>query len=471
MDLRLPRVVKLSLLLLPGLTCGGDVMGEAERPGPRTPASASPGISPRWRHMRTSMQSPPASASPHWRHMRTSTIDYRIHYLNSPQKEKEYDWAAAHYDHVTGGALDEYRRRNPTIQHFVYDTFWFIPVTGAGEMEAWLTANGFDVESAYLHVAGTSKTLTNRITAQQFANRDYWYYNPGDPGFRAWRLHRTRSLTEENAQGNASGSLFFDTSSRSTVRKYVPAGTLEYDSWESYFADFHSRLSETRGLVKAGFLMLNQAQHFTKADDVITARIAGGTMTEYGNTPYGNSRWDEVDQLVSSGVVVQFGTAVSPGSKNNSRYNSNAGNYATIADRVLMWEYASYLMVVDPARMDAVLFETYGLSWSHPFRETWLTAFETDIGLATGPRTVLVSGTDGAGQSYQVFQRPFESGLVLIRPQGSRTPQGDFEYGDPSAVAVTPPGGPWRMLLADGTVTEPTTSVQLRTGEAAILIH
>lgn len=407
------------------------------------------------------------TSSPHWRHIRTSVLDYRIHYQREPERSREYDWAAARYDHVVGGLglLNEYRKRNPTIRHSTYDKLWFTPAADAGAMENWLIANGYPVENAYLHAAGTSVDSANRITAQQFAGRDYWYLNLADPGFRAWRLHRTRQLTTANAQGQRSETLFLDTNANSTVRRYIPAATLEYPSHETYFADFYALLATLRAEVPAGYLVLNMAQYFTRDEEMVTARVAGGVMTEYGNTPYGRTRWLEVDQLVADGVVVHLATGVSPGSKNNQRADMTAGNYDSIRERVLMWEYGSYLMVVDPERMDAVLFETYGLNWSHPFSVTWLPAFEVDIGLATAKRRVLDSGVDAQGQRFNVFIREFENGLVLIRPQEGGS------YGDATAVDVTVPNAPWRVLQPDGSLSGEVSSVTLRNSEALILMR
>ena len=411
---------------------------------------------------------PQAPQTPHWRHMRTSVIDYRIHYLKEPQRSAEYDWTAAHYDHVTGGPalLTEYRLRNPTMTHSTYDTFWFIPVTAAAGTENWLSANGYDIESAYLHQAGMPKMKDYRITAQQYAGRDYWYYNLGDPGFRAWRNHETSRLMEPNAMGMRSNTIFFDSNSPSTVRKYVPAATLEYASYDAYFADYHSLLSEQRALAPAGYLIPNHAQNFSKAQEMTTAGIVGGVMTEYENTPYGSGvkEWDLIDQLVAEGVVVQFGTGVSPGSKGDERADMTAGNYNSIKERVLMWEYASYLMVVDPARMNAVFFEPYGLNWSTPFPEIWLKAWERDIGLAVEKRTVLTSGTDGVDQRYTVFKREFENGLVVIRPRQ------EGRYGEETAVTVTLPAGNWRMVRADGSLGEPVTTARLRNSEALLFL-
>jgi hypothetical protein len=127
-------------------------------------------------------------------------------------------------------------------------------------------------------------------------------------------------------------------------------------------------------------------------------------------------------------------------------------------------------MVVDPSRMDQLYFEPYLGSWDTPMNSVWLKAFEQDIGLATGRRNVMTNGTDGAGQTYQVYQRDFENALVLIRPAGSKGSSGTYDFGEASAVTVNLPAGTWRMLLADGTITGPVTSIRIRCGEAVIFV-
>ena len=409
-----------------------------------------------------------SSTTPHFRHMRTSVVDYRIHYLREPQKSAEYDWAAARFDRVTGGVklLNAYKTRNPTIGHLTYDKLWFTPVNDAGTAESWLAARGYQVENAYLHRAGTSRTKANRITAQQFAGRDYWYYNLGNPGYRAYRAYRAQQLSSYNGSGYRSDTFFLDSNSNSTIRKYVPATTLEYGSRSGYMNDLYSLLAAQRSDVPAGLVVLNQAQYFTRSDEMVTAGHAGGVMTEFGNTPYGRPRWDEIDELVSRDVIVHMATGVSPGAKGRQRGDMNAGNYASIKNRVLMWEYGSYLMVVNPNRMDAVFFEPYGLNWSLPFSAAWLRAFEVDLGLALGRRTVLKSGTDGAGQSYQVFTREFSNdALVVIRGQKGT------KYGDQTAVRVTLPGGAWRKMRVDGSAGPLVSSARIRNSEALLFLR
>lgn len=408
-----------------------------------------------------------SASSPHFRHMRTSVLDYRIHYLKEPQKSAEYNWAAARYDKVTGGLglLNAYKSRNPTIRHYMYDKLWFTPVADAGAAESWLSSRGYNVENAYLHKAGTSKTKANRITAQQYAGRDYWYYNLSNPGYLAYRAWRAQQSMKTNAAGYRSDSFFFDSNSNNAMNRYIPTTTLEFATRSAYMAAYHSVLKSQRNAVPAKHVIINQAQYFTKPDEMVSAGIAGGVMTEFSNSPYGRPRWAEIDHLVGQGVVVHLSTGVSPGSKNNQRADMNPGNYSSIAERVLMWEYGSYLMVAQPGKMDAVYFEPYGLNWSKPFTVAWLPAYEVDIGLAVAPRSVLKSGTDGAGQTYQILQRQFSNNaLVVIRGQKGGT------YGEATAVTVTLPGGSWRMVWPNGSLSSARTTVKVRNSEALLFI-
>jgi hypothetical protein len=405
----------------------------------------------------------PSPTSPHWRHMRTSTIDYRIHYQPTATAAAEWDWAASHYDFVAGGKLEEYKRRNPSIHKLVYDLLWTERQLDAAPMEKWLAANGYNVENAYVHKAGTSKTPANRVTAVLW-NSDRWIPNPSDPGFRAWRQYTTKQLTTANALGYRNDGIMFDEFAVSTIQKYVPATTLEFSTFTGYLGALRTLIDMHRAWVPSGFNVLNSYQYFNKPEDVQNTLAAGGVMTEFVNSPYTNNQWAIVDQLVANGAVVEFATGVSSSTKNKVRGDVTPGNYNTIAERVLMWEYGSYLMVVNPARMDAVYFETYGLTWSVPHKDTWLNAFERDIGLALAPRVAYAKGTDGAGQAYTVNMRQFENGLVLIRPQGGTL------YGDQTGVNVTLPAGTWRMLLANGSLTAAVTTVKLRNSEALVFM-
>jgi len=191
-------------------------------------------------------------------------------------------------------------------------------------------------------------------------------------------------------------------------------------------------------------------------------------MTEIANTPYAEMEgvWNYVERLVAEGTVVHLSTGVTAATKNEPRRDMNAGNFRTVAERVLLFEYASYLMTVNPERMDGMFFNFYGTG-TVPMESVWLRAFETDIGRALEARRIAERGTDSNEREYRIWSREFDRALVLIRPKAKY----DYEqYGDQTAVTVSLPAGPWRLLTGDGSLIGPMTRVTLRNSEAAILL-
>ena len=406
--------------------------------------------------------------SPHWSHMRVGATDYRIHYKNlAPNQDAEWDWAAGHVDQVVGGSVDEYKQRNPTMRQVIYDLLWAPRQVDTPAMDQWLQANGYAVENAYLHKSGTSRSPANRLTTTIW-NSARFLTNPGDPGFQAYRRSRTGNLTAMRQSGFQYDGLFIDELGTGVIQYSLPGITLEYGSLGAYYTDFRSVLSDMRQKASNGLIILNTAQYRT-TEDLAQVATAGASMTEFLNSPYAEAEpgWRDVEKMMSSGAVVQFATGVSSNTKGKVRFDMNAGNYGSIAERVLLWEYASYLMIVDPARMDQLLFDTYGLDWTVPMSTTWLTAFETDIGRALAGRSAFKQGTDAVGQVYTVWSRDFENALVLIRPMKNWA---HTRYGDPTAIDVTLPSGTWRLLLPDGSVSGPVSTVSLRNAEAVILL-
>jgi hypothetical protein len=73
--------------------------------------------------------------------------------------------------------------------------------------------------------------------------------------------------------------------------------------------------------------------------------------------------------------------------------------------------------------------------------------------------------TEGApAKATPVFVREFAKGLVIVRP-----PEGT-EFTGPSGIRLNLPS-PMKPLLPDGTAAAATGSVDLKNGEAAILLH
>jgi hypothetical protein len=417
-----------------------------------------------------------SATSPHWSHARFAAFDYRIHYLKEPQKSQEYDQVAARYDVVIGGDVDPWKARNPAVQQYVYDLIKgekFTPQNDVGPMETWLASNGYSVENAYLHKAGTSRTAANRVEFSS-AWGSFWALNLGDPGQRAWRQHVTRQMTAQRSSGFRYDGLFYDVlGSGSGGIGEVPKTTLEYGNFDNYKTDLHTLLSQSATWMPSGRCMANTGNYLT-AEDGAQADSCGAVLMEFSNNIYssiGYNMWNFVGARLAAGTQVILVPQWQGYLKSTPRYDMNPGNYSTVAERVLLAEYANYLMLLDPARMDLLAVDFYltgNANPSTPHDITWLKAFEVDIGVAVGARSVLKSGTDGAGQSYAAFQREFSNALVVYRPMRNWA---HTTFGDITAEPIPLPSGhTWRLLLPDGSLTGPLTSVQLRNGEAAIFM-
>jgi len=417
---------------------------------------------------------PGSPTSPHWPHARFAAFDYRIHYLSEPQRSFEYDQVAKRYDVVVGGDVDEWKSRNPAVKQFVYDLIVGERQQDVAAMESWLTAHGYPVENAYVHNAGTSKTKANRVSYYQWTD-NYWLLNPADPGQIAWRQQVTQQLTAVRSSGFRFDGLFFDVlgGGLSGPQGHPNGPTLEYASKAAYLGDLHTMLGRHRAWTPSGMVMANTG-NYTTSEEVAQTDASGAALMEFSNDIYNEGAyrmWGYVRARIAAGTPIVLVPQRTGALKNTPRYNMNAGNYGTVAERVLLAEYANYLMLVDPARMDLLSVDFYltgSVDPSQPHSITWLKAYEADLGLAVGAPGVLKSGTDGGGQRYDAYAREFEHAVVVYRPVENWS---STNFGDATAVSVPLPAGPsWMMLRPDGSRVGPVTNVQLRNGEAAIFM-
>lgn len=410
-----------------------------------------------------------AAGSSHFTHARFACFDYRIHYLAEPYKSQEYDVNATRYDLVIGGTHLEYKSRDSDIITYVYDLIWALTGAAQSDMESWLTANGYTVEDAYLHTVGTSKTLANRISFTIWGSQRYAPYF-GYAGVKAYFQARVASKT---SSANTD-SVFWDELGGSGIRSssYVPDVTLEYASRTLYYTDVKTVLGLIADDATLGHTMVNTGTYRT-TEDIAEMDAAGAVCYEFMNDVYNEgmfSCWGTVAARIAAGTVGVLVPQRQGYSKSTPRYDMNAGLYTSITERICIAEYANYLMLCDPANMDLLYVDFYltgntTLSTGHTI--TWSTAFETDIGLALGSRSLHSSGTDGAGQGYQVYKREFANAWVFWRPQ---IYWNSLVYGDSSAVTVSSLPAGSKFLSANGNVGSPIASIQLRQAEAAILM-
>lgn len=128
-------------------------------------------------------------------------------------------------------------------------------------------------------------------------------------------------------------------------------------------------------------------------------------------------------------------------------------------NRELMWRLAAYWMIKAPGvYLDLMSHPANGNDLSH--RE-WAKALEFDLGQPLGPMV----GVD-MGNGAIVFKREFEKAWVYVRGQDSWE---TTDFGDASAVMITPPVPAYR-LLPGGLQEAKTVTLGLRTADSAILI-
>jgi len=100
---------------------------------------------------------------------------------------------------------------------------------------------------------------------------------------------------------------------------------------------------------------------------------------------------------------------------------------------------------------------------------SWFPAIDTSVGQPIGSRSVCTSGTDGASQSFDLYERKY------LRDNGDtvkiyyRPPNGS-DYTSTSNV-VYPLGGNYRELKKDGTLGGIVTSVTIRNAEGMIMME
>jgi hypothetical protein len=173
-----------------------------------------------------------------------------------------------------------------------------------------------------------------------------------------------------------------------------------------------------------------------------------------------------VESLTNQGVLVDFVNLYDSPYVNTIPNTYPRGNQATPAQRMKMWELASYYMAVSstPDQLALQLENT----WDVPYSTVWIRAQEANIGHPISARVLASRGTDPLGQTYAVYTRDMDRALVVVRVNQG---WGTHSYLDGSAVTIPLPGTDvWLPLMADGTLGAPVTSVRLRNVEAMILV-
>jgi hypothetical protein len=407
-----------------------------------------------------------SSASPHWQHISTMMTDFYYGWNSA-----ERSWAGQHYDYAMSGSGSAWRAVNPTVGHLPYTLEWSVIIPSSrstaslgtvyySDMVAWYQAHtSYSIESAFVHRGGSAGDSASRVVVMIWDSQR-WIINPADQGALAYQVDRFQRVT-----ATESGAFVDEASSDMTGHV---AGSLEYPTASSFEAPQTAAFAAIKRGMGSKILMINTAE-YTKPFDRANILAAGAVHMERLNNALSSGipqTWQWVESLTNQGVLVDFVTLYASQYVNSIPNTYPHGNSATPAQRMKMWELASYYMVVpsSPATL-ALQLEN---EWSLPYSSLWLRAQEANIGHPVSARVLASRGTDPLGQAYAVYTRDMDRALVVMRiNQG----WGAHSYVDATAVTIPLPStDQWLPLNGDGTLGAPVTSVTLRNVEAAILV-
>ena len=407
-----------------------------------------------------------SSASPHWQHISTMMTDFYYGWNSA-----ERSWAGQHYDYAMSGSGSAWRAVNPTVGHLPYTLEWSVIIPSShstaslgtvyySDMVAWYHAHSsYSIETAFVHRGGSAGDSASRLVVMIWDSQR-WIINPADQGALAYQVDRFQRVT-------ASESGAFVDEASSDMTGHV-AGSLEYPTASSFEAPQTAAFAAIKRGMGSKILMINTAE-YTKPFDRANVLAAGAVHMERMNnalTAGIPQTWQWVESLTNQGVLVDFVTLYASQYVNSIPNTYPHGNSATPAQRMKMWELASYYMVVpsSPATLTLQLEN----EWSLPYSSLWLRAQEANIGHPLSARLLASRGTDPLGQAYAVYTRDMDRALVVMRiNQG----WGAHSYVDATAVTIPLPStDQWLPLNGDGTLGAPVTSVTLRNVEAAILV-
>jgi hypothetical protein len=421
-----------------------------------------------------------AASAPHWGHLRMQMTDYRIQYLSDASaRSAEYAWSAEHFDRLIldwgdTRSVPEYRRVMPRAELYRYVLTWTVALPGSSlptdpavtyyaHMQQWYARHPeYQLENAFLHDAGVcdaaSKSPACRLSVHIWSS-DRWIVNPGDAGLRAYNRERLAAIASD-----VDGLFIDEHSSGDMADRLASQAILEYPDWSVYQRDIVQLIRDVRAAVGGKQLLLNTYNYTTPWDVEMTVAAGGAHGEAFNNPVYPEMerRWRHIEALLAAGASMNM---LPQGGTMPSSYT--AGSFDTPAARRRVWELASYYLVA-PRQPGLLFLNSIGDLYDEPFADRWLGAVEANIGVPVDARRVFAEGVDGTGRPYRVWAREYERALVLVRPVIER---GANSYGDETAVDIRlPTPERFRPLDADGRLDAAVEAIQLRAGEAAILV-
>ncbi|MFH1701749.1 MAG: hypothetical protein ABIE07_14335 [Candidatus Zixiibacteriota bacterium] len=447
-----------------------------------------------------------------YQHIRTATITY------SGSATAAMPFIGQHYDLVINPGNASWRNtlrsENPNIKLIKYLTLSSIRSGDVSLIPGFCADSGYIADSLYLWVSGDSAVVYGSgpgcnadirrsyrgeklgfcgWTEQRYA-ADFRY--EGTPAYFRWKALNEMGaewdgVMEDEAHfyTGANHMMFPFRNTGGDDTKWIEGTTVsDIKGWEGYtWLQARNELQQIRintsdgsgwlkdfedamyGANKMHLANVTNYGAITSATDPWHGTWKagmGGFIFENAASPiiytWSSSVWDYMDSIVvwDTGYAVVWLTIFDGGASEVVSLGS--------LERCQMERLTFYYMAANPERF---FFMLCGNTIEHRPNDfmmadtsfKWFGAIEYNIGTPTAPRYVVASGTDPAGQNYNLYRRDYTNSLMLYRMRGGSN------YGNPSGVSYNL-GGSFQELYADGTLGPIVSSATIRNVEGKIFI-
>ena len=423
-----------------------------------------------------------------------STLNFQsLNGVAKPDTEADWNYEMARLDMaISSSHLSGLRARGSDMCLLKYMLLHYIITTDTDQMTAlqtYATANGYDVESAFLHYyddttatvngqsvttpgygGGTAASLS-QARVKNFIWADYgWLCNPKSALFRKFMGYYYR---QQLTTGDKPDGIFID--AVSPLRDYAPAVTtgghiVEYgnktktEAGADYQADITASFTEVNAALGSdstfGDRIILPNISYLPEDEVIGFG-ADGILTEFWIQviqPYFPYAYNLANRLASSGKILIF---------TQGAYGpqvSAPSNFSSAMDRHQMFALSNYWIA---KQGKSTYYQQRTPDEYVVLKNFWCKAREFDIGVPTDALySVWKTGTDSAGQDFTIYKRAYTKALLLSRPKIGWT------YSDyATQCQLYDLDATYRLLHYDGTLGPEIGKIGLAMGEAVTLIR
>ena len=322
----------------------------------------------------------------------------------------------------------------------------------AFDYDADLDSDGYLNDTEYA-ARTTGKDARFAYEGRWFTNYGAWRFvaNCGDTGYRAFVVDYHLDAVDSDMDG-----FFVD---NSFAAPSGPTATL-LESVAAYDVEYSSLMSAVWNAIEPRWLMPNFAGAAT-GDMVTMASYAPAYYLEFYIRTISETASDITGR---QSLLTSLAGATSPEPIGIIDTYPPGGGEDPASYRARLYALCSWYLTKTP---NQYLMMYGGSSPQGDWADRWSDAFSYDVGSPTGAYSVRETGTDpsDSGETYSILQRAFDNALVLVRPLSAT----GADITVSSAVTVSL-GASYQPVQDNGTLGSSVTSVDLRNGEAALLV-